>query len=260
MLKSPSSDATQGDVSYHSQRLPAVLRPNRGPRVIQLLLLLGVFGFVAYQVILTHSKVFTLDLPVNVDLGTWAQGLMPELVLGLILVVCAFSAWREFAYFRSHGSYFLGLSSDGLTMSKPFGRRSFSWQDIERFRVEVGRESRKSGTKQVFTVRSGVKDGGWFRGAIALPQADFADKLGPDKAASAEILCSFLNEVRDLVREAKRMKEDVVVQVPYGLLVIEAPGATYGGTKRPVGVTQRPISRAATKQKPVVRKPTVSRE
>ena len=227
---------------------------------MQLLLLFGVFGFVAYQVTLTHSKIFTLDLPVNADLGAWAEGLMPELVLGLVLVVCAFSAWREFAYFRSNGSYFLGLSPNGLTMSTPFGVRHFAWQDIERFHIDVGKKSGKSGTRKVFIVRSEMKEGGWFRGAIALPQADFADKVGADPASSAEHLCKFLNEVRDLVRESERKKANVAVPVPYGLLVIEKPGAIYGETKRSMATTPGSVSRADAKQKPLARKPTVSRE
>lgn len=129
----------------------------------------------------------------------------------LIVIEVSYIVWREFNYFRPGGSYYVGLSAQGVTMSTTFRRRFFAWSEIEPFFVSGGH----SENGKHYFVRAVRKDGGWFRRRVSIPQKDFAKRVG------AEILCDFLNQVRSRVQEAGAGGTPVTVSVPDGLNVVE---------------------------------------
>jgi hypothetical protein len=261
MAESPLIGSTAAEaLAHHEQRLPAALRPNRGPNFTWVLAFLGFIGFALYNLYFDQSLIIAYKVEQTPATGDWIGRHMPLLAFVVFAGICGFAIWREFAYFRSDGAFFLGLSRAGVTMSTPFARRHFAWQDLERFRVGVGRERTRYGSRQSYSVRADLKNGSWLRSGVVLGQSDFARDLGADKAASAEILCVFLNEVRDRVREAEREGRDVVVPAPYGLVVVETPSAGYGPPKPATAVDEASVERPRTERVVINRKPTVSRE
>jgi len=250
---SDSNHGSFNEVSFFDRRLPIILRPNRGPNLVNVLVFIGVMGFILYQLLLMPRSFFAFDMVSTRPVTAWFSSLLPVLIYLAVIGTCIFTVWRELVYFRPRGSYYLQLSKSGLVVSTPITLKRFEWESVERFRVEQKREQGKGGSRMVYIVQANLRDGGTFNSALKLRQLDFAKDLGHDKENSAEILCAFLNEVRDRVREAERFRDDVVASVPYGLVVDEASDMA----EQPAGRPAKPKAKAA---KTVERKPTIIRD
>jgi hypothetical protein len=236
--------------------LPAKLAPNRGPNFGILLVFLGVIGVAAFHYIELGPAGVGLSIEVAPAPSSKAPlgRLAPWLALAIFIAVMIFCVWREFTYFGSGGSYFFGLSPQGVTVSSPLVLRRFAWDQIERFGVVArhGR-ARHGGPRSSYSVRANLRKGGWFQSGVVIAQADFAKDLGIDRADCAEILCAFLNEVRDRVREAERAGTGVVVPVPHGLHVV----AWHDMTPTPAAAEPAPAATAGFQS---ARKPTITRD
>ncbi len=252
-------DASETSTSY-DRRLPLVLRPNRGPNFTWVLIFFGIIGFILYKLLSAEGLVITYVIDFFPTAGTWMERNLPWLGIALFVSLSVFGIWRELSYFRPGGSYFVGLSAEGVTISTPFKRRHFGWTEIERFRVGAARVSNEAGSKKSYTIRADLRDGGFFRSGIAIAQGDFAKDLGATRARSAEILCGFLNEVRDRVREVEFAGIVAVVPVPYGLHVVEEGDAATTLAEVSPRAMSGSSTRPAVGSKAPVRTPTVTRE